>query len=88
MSTPVATKQHRSLIPKKCLEVECVSVSFKKPNSNNIVVKLVTELYKSTLSVVCNFHFPRIFFFNPSRLACSDNIEISRKMSQIIHVKL
>ena len=50
------------------------------------MVKLVTELYKSTLSVVRDFHFPRIFWFlNPSRLACSDNIEVSRKMSQIIH---
>ena len=50
------------------------------------MVKLVTELYKSTPSVVCDFHFPRIlfFFFNPSRLACSDNTEVSRKMSQFI----
>ena len=51
------------------------------------MVELVTELYKSTLSVACDIRFPR-FFFNPSRLACFDNIEVSRKMSQIIHVKL
>ena len=60
------------------------------------MVKLVTELYKSTLSVVCDFHFLKtffcfvflLFFFNPSCLDCFDNTEVSRKMSQLIHVKL
>ena len=53
------------------------------------MLKLVTELYKSTLSVVCYFHFLRdVLFLNLSRLACFDNITVSRKMSQIIHVML
>ena len=44
---------------------------------------MVTKIYKSTLSVVCDFHFPRIFcFLNPSRLACSDNIKVSRRISK------
>ena len=39
----------------------------------------VTELYKSKFSVVCDFHFPRIFcFLNPLRLACSDNIHLPK----------
>ena len=60
MSTPVASKQHFSLILKKCSEVEFVSMLLK---TDNVMVKLVTELYKSMLSVVCDFHFPRISVF-------------------------
>ena len=67
----------------------CICVTYDWPKMNKVMVKLVTELYKSTISVVRDFHFPRIVcFLNPSRLACSDNIDVSRKISQIIHVTL
>ena len=56
----------------------CICVTYVGSKTNNFVVKLVTELHKPTLSVGCDFHFPRIFcFLNSSRLACFDNIVIS-----------
>ena len=70
----VSCKQTAPLIDTEnlCLETEFVFVLLK------------TELYKSTRSVVCDFHFPRIFcFFNPSSLACSDIIEISIKYHKL-----
>ena len=48
----------------------CICVTKDGPKMNNVMVKLVTELYKATLSIVCDFHFSRIFcFFNLSHLA-------------------
>ena len=49
-------------------------VIFDKPKMSNLLAKLVTEFYTSTMSVVCDFQFPRMFLFlNLSCLACCDN---------------
>ena len=56
----------------------CICVTLDRPKTSNAMVKLVTELYKSTLPVVCDFHFPRMLsFLNPSCLACFDNIALA-----------
>ena len=86
MSTPVASKQHCSLRLKKCLEVEFVSVLLK---TDLKLIKLWLNWLQNSFSCLRFPLFKNIlFFFNPSRLVCSDNIEVSRKMSQIIDVRL
>ena len=41
----------------------CICVTLDGPKTSNVMVKLFTELYKSTLPVVWNFHFPKMFCF-------------------------
>ena len=61
-------KQTASLTDTENVFRSCVT--YDGSNTNNVIVRLVTELYISTLSVVCDFRFPRIFcFLNPSHLA-------------------
>ena len=51
-------------VPDHCL-------SFYFTETSNFVAKMVTELYKSTVSETCGFHISRMFLFlNLSRTAC------------------
>ena len=51
---------------------------------------MVTELYKSTILVTCNFQFTRMFlFFNyHALLVVNNDYRANHKMSQVIHVEL
>ena len=60
----------------------CVCATFDRPKISYLMTKLVTELYKSTISVVCDFQLPRMFLNLPC-LACCDNTKSAVKSHKL-----